>query len=56
MACNKMRTLFGEIFEASVCDSTEGWHLDAVGEVEKNVRWCKDESFGVRLSYDSDLS
>ncbi len=22
-------------FEVSVCDLTEGWHLDAVGEVEK---------------------
>ncbi len=24
-----------KIFEASVCDLTAGWHLDAVGEVEK---------------------
>ena len=33
MARNEMRTLFGENFEALVCDSTEGQHLDAVGEV-----------------------
>ncbi len=35
MACNKMRTLFGENFDVSVCDSTAGWRLDAIGEVEK---------------------
>ena len=39
----------------SVCDLTDGRHLEAVGELTK-VRWCKGESFGVRLSYDSDLS
>ena len=24
-----------KIFEVLVCDSTKGWHLDAIGEVEK---------------------
>ncbi len=31
----------------------------SVGEVKKNqqtVWWCEEENFGVRLSYDSDLS
>ncbi len=35
MACDEMRTLFGENFEASVCDSTKGRHLDAIGEIKK---------------------
>ncbi len=36
MVRDEMRTLFGrKFFEVSVCDSTKGWHLDAVGEVEK---------------------
>ncbi len=39
----------------SVYNLMEGQHLDAIGEV-KNVWWCKEEGFGVRLSYDSDLS
>ena len=33
----------------------KGRRLEAVGEM-KNVRWCEGEKFGVRLSYDSDLS
>ncbi len=35
MACNEMRALFGENFEASVCDSMKGWRLGAIGEVKK---------------------
>ncbi len=44
-----------KIFEASVCDLTKGWHLGALGEV---MKWAvgEEESFGVRLLYDSDLS
>ena len=37
MACDEMCTLFGEKFEASVCDLTDGQHLGAVGEVKKCV-------------------
>ena len=56
MAHDEMHTLFGRnIFEGSVCDSTEGRRLDAKGEI-KNVQWCEGEKFGVRLLYDSDLS
>ena len=55
MAHDKMRTLFGENFEVSVCDLTKGRDLGAVGEV-KNVQWCEEENFSVWLSYDSDLS
>ncbi len=35
MTHNKMSTLFGENFEALVCDSTKGQHLGAVGEIRK---------------------
>ncbi len=55
MTCDKTCTLFGENFEASVCDSTKGLRLGAIEEV-KNVQWCEEETFDVRLSYDSDLS
>ena len=45
-----------KIFEALVCDSTKGRRLDAVGEVKKKWALGEEESFGDRLSYDSDLS
>ena len=35
MTRDKICTLFGENFEASVCDLTKGRHLGAVGEVKK---------------------
>ncbi len=56
MARKEMRTLFGRNFVKglSVIRPKE-WHLDVVREM-KNVRWCEGENFGVRLSYDSDLS
>ena len=35
MMHDKICTLFGENFEGSVCDLTEGRHLGAVGEIKK---------------------
>ncbi len=35
MTHDEIRTLFGENFEASVCDSTEGRHPGALGEIKK---------------------
>ncbi len=37
MAYAEIFTLFGENFEASVCDLTKGRHLGAIGEVKKCV-------------------
>ena len=56
MARDEMRTLFGRNFvKGWSVIQPKGRRLEAVGEM-KNVWWCKGEEFGVRLSYDSDLS
>ncbi len=35
MMRDEIHTLFGENFEASVCDLTKGWLLGAIGEINK---------------------
>ena len=51
MTHHEIYTLFGENFEALVCDLTKGWHLGAVGEIKKmcgGARW-KVSVFGYHI-------
>ena len=61
MACDGLRILLEEnFFEVTVSVVDRLMELGpSVGEVKKNQRtvwWCEEENFGVKLSYDSDLS
>ncbi len=49
MMHDNIRTLFGENFEVSVCDSTKGRHLDTVGEVEKKCGGVRMKVLGLSI-------